>query len=227
MARAMPLTKRFDGVFTDQRKIFTINLVKGMRVYGERLLNENRIEYREWNPEKSKLGAGIKNGLKQLPIRPNSRVLYLGAGEGTSISHVSDIVGPEGVVIGVDLGERTMKKFVWVCENRSNTLPVLADAHNTEAYASTIEEIGGVEVLFQDIAQPDQAQIFNTNARAFMKKGSHGLIAIKARSISQADNVKKIFDDQIRILETEWTILQQINLAPFETDHLLVHVQKK
>ena len=223
----MPLTQRFDGVFTDQRKIFTLNLVRGNRVYGERLMNDHGVEYREWNPEKSKLGAAIKNGLKQLPIRSNSRVLYLGAGEGTSISHVSDIVGPQGAVIGVDLGERTMKKFIWVCESRPNTLPVLADAHNTGAYAETVAEIGGVDVLFQDIAQPDQAAIFNANARAFMKKGSHGLLAIKAKSISQAENVKKIFDDQVRILETEWTILQQINLAPYETDHLLVHAQKK
>ena len=36
--------------------------------------------------------------LDDLYIRPGAFVLYLGAASGTSVSHVSDIVGPEGLV---------------------------------------------------------------------------------------------------------------------------------
>lgn len=223
----MPLGKIFDGVYTDRRKIYTKNLNPGIRVYGERLLREGNAEYREWKPDKSKLAAGIKNGLKKLPIASASNVLYLGAGEGTTISHISDIVGETGSVIGIDIGERSMKKFVWLAESRSNILPVLADAHNTNAYAPIVNEIGVVDTLFQDVAQPDQAAIFNANARAFIKPGRHGLLSIKAKSISQSMPVQKIFERETIELKKEWNILQTINLAPFETDHMLVHATKK
>lgn len=53
-------------------------------------------EYRVWNPFRSKLAAGILGGLDDIYMRPGSTVLYLGAASGTSVSHVADIVGPEG-----------------------------------------------------------------------------------------------------------------------------------
>ncbi len=221
------MNRVFDGVFSDRKGLFTRNLVPGSKVYGERLVFDAGVEYREWVFKKSKLGAAIKNGLKQLPVAPGSRVLYLGAGEGTSISHVSDIVGSTGVVVGVDIGERSMRKFVWVCEQRPNTLPVVADAHNTAAYADIVREIGGVNVLFMDVAQPDQAAIFNANGLAFFKKGDSGLLSIKAKSISQSLSAQKVFDAQLLLLKPVWDIRQTVNLAPFETDHLLVHAIKK
>jgi len=53
-----------------------------------------KIEYRVWNPFRSKLAAAIIGGVENIWIKPNSRVLYLGAASGTSVSHVSDIIGP-------------------------------------------------------------------------------------------------------------------------------------
>ena len=59
----------FQGVFEANKKIFTKNLVPGKSVYGELLVKENSLEFREWVPWRSKLGAAIKNGLKQLPLK--------------------------------------------------------------------------------------------------------------------------------------------------------------
>ena len=53
-----------------------------------------KIEYRVWNPFRSKLAAAIVGGIENVWISPGSKVLYLGAASGTSVSHVSDIVGP-------------------------------------------------------------------------------------------------------------------------------------
>jgi fibrillarin-like rRNA methylase len=55
---------------------------------------ENKIEYRVWNPFRSKLGAAILGGVGDIHMGPGSKVLYLGAASGTTVSHVSDIVGP-------------------------------------------------------------------------------------------------------------------------------------
>jgi fibrillarin-like rRNA methylase len=53
-----------------------------------------KVEYRVWNPFRSKLAAAIVGGIENLWIAPGNKVLYLGAASGTSVSHVSDIVGP-------------------------------------------------------------------------------------------------------------------------------------
>ena len=88
----------FSGVFEHKGKIFTKNLVPGTKVYGEALLKESGVEYREWIPWRSKLGAAIKNSLKKLPLNAGNNVLYLGSSEGTTPSHISDIIGKEGLL---------------------------------------------------------------------------------------------------------------------------------
>jgi fibrillarin-like rRNA methylase len=55
---------------------------------------EAKIEYRAWNPFRSKLAAAIMGGVGNIYMKPGAKVLYLGAASGTTVSHVSDIVGP-------------------------------------------------------------------------------------------------------------------------------------
>lgn len=92
-----------EGVFAARGakadSLVTRNLVVGESVYGEKRMEVvddagEKIEYRVWNPFRSKLGATILGGVKNMPIKPGSKVLYLGAANGTTVSHVSDIVGP-------------------------------------------------------------------------------------------------------------------------------------
>src|SRR5919199_4845942 len=80
-------------VLDGQRQLATLNLVEGNSVYGEKLVRQKGIEYRVWDPYRSKLAGAIKKGLNNLPIKKSMRVLYLGASTGTTVSHVSDIVG--------------------------------------------------------------------------------------------------------------------------------------
>jgi rRNA 2'-O-methyltransferase fibrillarin len=92
---------RHAGVFLAKGKeqmLVTRNLVPGESVYGEKRIsidaNEEKTEYRVWNPFRSKLAAGVLGGIDDLYIAPGKKVLYLGAASGTSVSHVADIVGP-------------------------------------------------------------------------------------------------------------------------------------
>lgn len=66
-----------------------------------------KLEYRVWNPFRSKLAASILSGVDNIHIKPGSKVLYLGAASGTSVSHVSDLVGPEGSVYAVEFSHRS------------------------------------------------------------------------------------------------------------------------
>ncbi len=57
-------------------------------------MTEGKVEYRVWNPFRSKLAAAILGGVEKIHIKPGAKVLYLGAASGTTVSHVADIVGP-------------------------------------------------------------------------------------------------------------------------------------
>ena len=92
---------RHAGVFIARGKedaLVTRNTVPGEAVYGEKRISveegEAKTEYRVWNPFRSKLAAAILGGVDNIYIGPGSKVLYLGASSGTTVSHVADIVGP-------------------------------------------------------------------------------------------------------------------------------------
>lgn len=70
---------------------------------------EDKIEYRAWNPFRSKLAAAILGGVDQIHIKPGCKVLYLGAASGTTVSHVSDIVGPVSGWYGRLRGSRPLR----------------------------------------------------------------------------------------------------------------------
>lgn len=216
----------FEGVFEHKGKILTKNLVPGQAVYGEKLFRVKGTEYREWIPFRSKLCAAIKNGLKKLPLLKGSNVLYLGIAEGTTASHISDIIGKNGIIFGVDLSEKTMKKLLRLCEERSNIIPILADANKPEEYAGYLEE-HKIDALYQDVSQKNQAEIFNKNAEFFLEKKGVGLIAIKAQSVSSTRSPGKVFAEQEKILEKRFKILQSINLKPFEKDHVFYLMERK
>ena len=150
-----------------RRRLYTVNLTPGKKVYDERLVKEKGIEYREWNARKSKLAAFILKGGSNIFIRKGSVVLYLGCSYGTTPSHVSDIVGKEGFVFALDFAPRVMRDMVFVAEDRKNIAPILGDANRPESY---MDKVSQVDVVYQDIAQRDQVNIFLKNVNLFLKK---------------------------------------------------------
>ena len=219
------MKQAFQGVYNIDGQLYTKNAAMGFRVYGERLLKRDDGEYRAWDPFRSKLAAAIKNGLKSLPITEGSTVLYLGAAEGTTLSHVSDIIGEKGAVFGVDISERVMRKFISICEQRKNIFPVLADAAKPWLYEKYLEG-AKVGVLYQDVSQKNQAEIFLKNAERFLPKGAMGMLVIKAKSISQQQKPGEIFEEETRKLVGNFSIRQVVNLSPFEKDHVMVLCEK-
>ncbi|MFH0714670.1 MAG: fibrillarin-like rRNA/tRNA 2'-O-methyltransferase [Candidatus Diapherotrites archaeon] len=219
------LQSKFSSVWTDGRKVYTQNLVPGLSVYGEKRISENGKEFREWNPFRSKLCAGICKGLKEFPFASGQKILYLGAAEGTTLSHVSDIVGKSGVVVGVDISPTVMRKLLLLAEQRENIFPLLADANQPLLYPSEIREMQ-FDGLVQDVSQKNQAEIFLKNAK-LLKEGGFGLLAVKARSISPSLSPQKVFEGEVSKLNEMFNVIQTVPLAPFESDHLLVHCRRK
>ena len=214
----------FEGVFEDDRGLLTRNLSPGKSVYGEELIKAEGTEYRVWNPYRSKLAAAIENGLQELEVRPETRVLYLGAASGTTVSHVSDIVGAKGVVYAVELSYRPMRDLMErVVEVRPNVIPILNDARRPFEYGYLLEE---VDLLYCDIAQPDQTDIALMNARAFLKLGGTILLAVKASSIDSTKLPKEVFESEVKkLLESGAEVLERIDLSPFSAAHEFVRAE--
>ncbi len=174
--------KSFFWIKTEgQKKLATENLVIGNQVYKEKLIKKKDIEYRLWDPFRSKLAAVIMNGLEVFPFQDKSNVLYLGVSTGTTVSHISDIVGPQGIIFGVEHSSRVARDFLdRVASHRKNIIPIMQDARQPQQYFSVYCK---VDVVYVDIAQPDQTDIAITNCKMFLKNGGYLFLVIKTRSI--------------------------------------------
>jgi fibrillarin-like pre-rRNA processing protein len=212
-------------VYTDYRKrLYTVNLIPGSKVYDEKLVNEKGIEYREWNARKSKLAASILKGCNNIFIRKNDVVLYLGCSYGTTPSHVADIVGEGGFVFALDFAPRVMRDMVFVAEERQNIAPILGDANQPLSY---VDKVSSVDVVYQDIAQRNQVDIFIKNVNMFLKNDGYALLALKARSIDVTRKPKGIFGEVKEALSKELVIIDSKDLDPFEKDHMMFICKKK
>ncbi len=205
----------------DDKRLATLNLDPGQQVYGEKLVNSQGREYRVWDPFRSKLAAAIKKGMKQIPIKEGSKVLYLGVSTGTTASHVSDLIGERGVLFAVEFAQRVAREFIdRVASRRPNVIPIIEDARRVEEYHVVYDK---VDVVYCDIAQPDQTEIAIGNCAHYLKPGGFLLLAVKARSIDVLEDPKKTFDQETSKLRSSgFRIVAMLRLEPYDKDHLMI-----
>lgn len=203
----------------------TKNIVPGESTYGEKRIsvegpNGSKIEYRVWNPFRSKLAAGILGGIDHIHIKPGAKVLYLGASSGTTVSHVADIVGPEGIVYAVEFSHRSGRDLINMAKKRTNVVPIIEDARHPQKYRMLV---GMVDVVFADVAQPDQARIVAINSHMFLRAGGFVVISIKANCIDSTVDSATVFAREVKKMQEEKIKPQeQLTLEPYERDHALV-----
>ena len=203
-----------------EKKLATENLVPKNQVYNEKLVKIKGTEYRIWNPFRSKLAATIMNGLRDFPFMQKSSVLYLGVSTGTTISHISDIVGQNGIIFGVEHTSRVARDFLdRVASHRKNIIPIIQDARKPQEYFSVFKK---VDVAYVDIAQPDQTDIAIANCKMYLKSNGYLFLVIKTRSIDVTKDPKKVVSNEIKKLESLFEIKQIINLQPYDKDHAIV-----
>ncbi|KAG6019442.1 Small subunit processome complex component [Claviceps sp. Clav32 group G5] len=228
---------RHPGVFVvrggKEDGIATRNLTPGESVYGEKRISVDetvqnddgtstttKVEYRMWNPFRSKLCAAIAGGADNIYMKPGSRVLYLGGASGTSVSHVADLVGPTGYVYAVEFSHRSGRDLINMASKRTNVVPIVEDARQPTRYRMIVPM---VDVIFADVAQPDQARIVAMNANWFLKVGGGIVISIKANCIDSTAPPAEVFANEVQKMRAESIKPKyQMTLEPFERDHCLV-----
>jgi len=166
------------------------------------------------------VAATVLGGVDNIWIGPGSKVLYIGAAAGTSVSHVSDVVGPTGAVYAVEFSHRPGRDLLTVAKQRTNIIPIIEDARHPLKYRMLV---GMVDVVFADVAQPDQARIVGHNSSYFLKQGGHAVIAIKASCIDSTAPPEAVFAREVEnLIEQKFKPLEQLTLEPYERDHAVV-----
>ncbi|MDP2435564.1 MAG: fibrillarin-like rRNA/tRNA 2'-O-methyltransferase [archaeon] len=205
--------------------LVTKNMVPGVSVYGEKRISVEtpdgeKVEYRQWNPFRSKIAAAILGGVENIWIKPGAHVLYLGAASGTTVSHVSDVVGESGLVYAVEFSHRSGRDLVEMAKKRRNVIPIVEDARHPQKYRMLV---GMVDVVFADVAQPDQARIVALNSHMFLKNGGHYVVSIKASCIDSTAAPEAVFAQQVTELMSEnLKPREQVTLEPYERDHACI-----
>lgn len=219
---------KFPGVYisgaTDKLKLYTKNLTPGYKVYDERLIDYKREEFREWNPYRSKLAALILEKPRNNFLSNKINCLYLGASSGTTISHLSDIV-KDGVVYGVEFAERSIRQLIQNTSNRNNIIPILENAKYPENYAKSI--FTDIDLIYQDVSQPNQAEIAIANADYYLKEDGIIVVAIKSQSIDSITKPEIVFKEEMRKLEQAgYSIIESINIHKYALNHIVLLVKK-
>ncbi len=205
------------GVFTDGSDLYTRSLLGDAPGAGRTVVGENGTRYRPFPPGTTKLSAIIKNGTRLWPFTEATRVLYLGAGAGTTVSYMSDVC-PAGQIIAVEFAPEPFRSLVEVARERPNVVPILADARNPSAYAAQVG--GSVDVIYQDVAQRDQWEIVQRNARRFLGQEGWVVLVVKARSVDVASSAARVFDRVREAIEGSGFIVREfVDLAPFDKEH--------
>jgi len=212
------------GIYKDKKQLFTVNLkeLKGQKVYGEKIIKKDNTEYRSWNPYRSKLAALILKK-SEIELRPDFSVLYLGAATGTTVSHLSDIL-KDGVIYAVENSAISMKKLIKVCEKRKNIIPIFEDAFHFEKYQVILTK---VDLIYQDISQRNQSEIFIGNLEKYLKKDGLGILMVKSRSIDVSLKPNEAYDMVCdKLQDKNLKILDLVDLSPYEKDHAAIIIEK-
>ena len=206
----------WDGVVRFGRDLATANLDAGHRVYGEELRTEAGVEYRLWDPFRSKLAAYLLNGGPSVWQGARS-VLYLGAAHGTTVSHLSDLL-PKATIFAVEKSPVAFAPLLALARRRPNLLPILADAQLPERYAA---DVGEVDLLYQDVAQRAQASIFAENAAACLASEGAGLLMLKVRSVTQARPARAVVEEaRAELARRGLAVRSPVDLTPFSREHV-------
>ena len=206
-------------------KLYTRNLDKGNRIYGEKLVLYQGIEYREWDPYRSKLAALLLENPMSSFLSEDINCLYLGASSGTTVSHLSDIA-KSGVIYSVEFAERSIRQLIQNTSRRKNIIPIFEDARYPQNYAKSI--FSNIDLIYQDVSQPNQAEIALTNCNYYLKKNGLLILAIKSQSIDSIQKSEIVYAQEKKVLEKAgYNILESVNIHKYAANHIVLIVKRK
>jgi fibrillarin-like pre-rRNA processing protein len=205
------------------REYYTRALAEPPAVRGERIRDREGVNFRHWDPTRSKFGAALVLGWAGRRPKVGERWLYLGAGAGTTASHLADLVGRGGAVFAVEPSVRPFLRLLEVADRYPNLLPILGDARHPASYAGSVRSASG---LYADVAQPDQVEIVARNAELLLQDGGAVLLVLKTASLGRDPDADRLLRRALAELPPELEVGAVRSLEPFHRRHFLVEARR-
>ena len=205
----------FTGIFEQGGKIYTESAIKGFNPFNEEIIEFDNKEFCSFDPTRSKLSAAIMKRIKEFPIKNNSKVFYMGAAHGYTVSHLASIVR-NGFIYAIEFAFKPFNELLLIADKLKNIAPIFADARKPEEYP-WVEK---VDLIYCDIAQPDQTEIAIRNCSEFLRRNGFLMLAIKTPSIDVTKPSKVVVENEIKKLErANFEIVDKKMLDPYEENH--------
>lgn len=170
-----------------------------------------------WNPYHSKLSAYVLAKGNNWPFTAESSVLYLGAAEGNTVSFLSKICS-QGEIVAVDISTTAVAELIQLAEKENNILPFLGDAHFPEKYQMYVRN---PKILYQDLAQRDQLEIFIRNYKFYKPKC--GFLMIKARSMPGSE--RNVFENVESRLNDHFEFVEKVDIGKWAKGHKAFYLE--
>uniref|UniRef100_H3B3Q4 rRNA 2'-O-methyltransferase fibrillarin n=1 Tax=Latimeria chalumnae TaxID=7897 RepID=H3B3Q4_LATCH len=218
---------RHEGVFICRGKedaLVTKNMVPGESVYGEKrmaveALGKGFDKNLKLRGEKNKLGGSIFLLLERIFFFLK-KILFGLVCRLVFLLLMRDVILQEGLVYAVEFSHRSGRDLINVAKKRTNIIPIIEDARHPHKYRMLV---GMVDVVFADVAQPDQTRIVALNSHNFLRNGGHFVISIKANCIDSTAAPEAVFAAEVKKMQQEnMKPQEQLTLEPYERDHAVV-----
>ncbi len=197
--------------------LYTLNATPGITVYGEKTIKYRGKEYRSFTPKRSKLAACLKLGYDVNKILGFSKVLYLGAANGTTVSHLSDLL-PDGTIYSLEISPRCFRDLLVLAKDRKNIVPLLNDASKPGDYRYMVPK---VDMIYQDISQRDQVDIFLRNCDMSLRRGGGAFLMLKANCVDSTIPASMIYSESRQALENGGLkVLESIDISRYQKGHM-------
>ena len=205
----------FWTTYDNSLKLTTKNLVKGFKFKNEKLIYQDQNELRLWKPNRSKLAAGIINGLEIIPLSEDSRILYFGVKKGITLNHISDIIGKNWKIFAVS------NQFDDSLENLSKIKEniVLLEQDKTKNLDRLITE--KIDLLYVDLPEINYSEII-INFKKFLHHSGFLIFIFRTKDShlknKNSESKLDLFDE----LNSNFQIIQIINLTDFFKEFSMV-----
>jgi fibrillarin-like pre-rRNA processing protein len=170
------------------------------------------------SPARSSVGkieAYERAGGEGFALREGEPVLYLGAAQGQRAARIADDAA--GPVVAVEKSPVAALSLIGAAEEWTNLVPYVGDARHPGTYAPLVPELG---LLFQDVAQPDQVDIFLANLDRFQPR--RALLAVKAPSIAVDRPPEAVFEQARDRIAERARVREVVDLDPTHDDHAMI-----
>ena len=176
---------------------------------------DNNISYRKCDPHNSNFCAGIENGIRYIHMEQRSKVLYLGAfRDPNSIFHISNIVGENGTVYGVEIDNKKGEILKDISIKRNNIRPINNDARHASFYKNLIPDL--VDCIYSDLAEPDDRNILVINAKNHLKEGGGFVFCFKHDNENDKCNIIQFLKN------SNFSCKELVNLEPFSKNFTMI-----